>query len=415
MNIFFNILQKCIKIKNITLPTKEFNLESRIHKYDPEYKDVSPYIYILIDEMNYLMTNINRLKVKHKNNANDNIIENKYSLVSQIKLNALKKLLDNIFISNELKEKILDTFCKTQKIYYALAKFANNYKYKKYKIVVSNDLTLNPLTRNDSNTFTLLQSKSIYLFSINDLIHIIETAICNAPIFFAEPMIPKNPYNNEPFNTSTLYNIYFALKKNARLMSILFHLFFLVEFDIDTFCDDNEAMLRQIAIKKYVSNSPVSILHKATITMINENFYTKQLIIHPEFPKDILVNIFRPFLFYYFTIHYDFHNEKKYIYKQNLSLKLKKFYDYNKLFGRKITHVVSYNTKSHFTSPNKYKLTYSFNTKHLSFYNICVNENSHFNNLYLHVDYNLINNNNNNDDHGDDTNDDTSDENDSIS
>jgi hypothetical protein len=166
MNIFFNILQKCIKVKNISLPTKEFNLESRIHKYDPEYKDVSPYVYILIDEMNYLMTNINRLKLKHKNNASDSIIENKYSLVSQIKLNTLKKLLDNIFISNELKEKILDTFCKTQKIYYALAKFANNYKYKKYKTVVSTDLTMNPLTSNDVNTFTLLQSKSIYLFSL---------------------------------------------------------------------------------------------------------------------------------------------------------------------------------------------------------------------------------------------------------
>ena len=417
MNIFFNILQKCIKVKNISLPTKEFNLESRIHKYDPEYKDVSPYIYILIDEMNYLMTNINRLKFKHKNNANDinandSKIKNKYSLVSQIKLNSLKKLLDNIFISNELKEKILDTFCKTQKIYFALVKFANNYKYKKYNTVVSNDLTLNPLTPNDVNTFTLLQSKSIYLFSVNDLIHIIETAISNAPIFFAEPMIPKNPYNNEPFNTSTLYNIYFALKKNTRLMSILFHLFFLVEFNIDTFCDDNEAMLRQISIEKYVSNSPVSILHKATLTMINENFYTKQLNIHAEFPKDILVNIFRPFLLYYFIIHYNFHNEKKYTYKQILSLKLKKFYDYNNLFGRKITHVVSYHDSNAalFASPNKYKLTYSFNTKHLSFYNICVNENNHSNTLYLHVDYSLSGNNADNDT-SEDNSDDTSDEN----
>ena len=284
--------------------------------------------------MNYLMTNINRLKLKHKNNSNDSIIKNKYSLISQIKLNTLKKLLDNIFISNELKEKILDTFCKAQKIYFALGKFANNYKYKKYNTVVSDDLTLNPLTRNNANTFILLQTKSIYLFSINDLIHIIETAICNAPNFFAEPMIPKNPYNNEPFNTSTLYNIYFALKKNTRLMSILFHLFFLVEFNIDNFCDDNEAMLRQISIEKYVKNSPVSLLHKATLTMINENFYTKQLNIHAEFPKDVLVNIFRPFLLYYFIIHYDFHNEKKYLYKQILSLKLKKFYDYNKLFSK---------------------------------------------------------------------------------
>ena len=423
MNIFFNILQKCIKVKNISLPTKEFILESRIHKYDTEYKDISPYIYILIDEMNYLMTNINRLKNKrnaNNNNSNDSIIENKYSLVSQIKLNTFKKLLDNIFISNELKEKIIDSFCKAQKIYYALGKFVNNYKYKKYNTVVSNDLTLNPLTRNDVNTFTLLQSKSIYLFSVNDLIHIIEIAICNAPNFFAEPMIPKNPYNNERFNTSTLYNIYFALKKNTRLMSILFHLFFLVEFNIDTFCDDNEAMLRQISIEKYVSNSPVSILHKATLTMINENFYTKQLNIHAEFPKDILVNIFRPFLLYYFIIHYDFHNEKKYTYKQILSLKLKKFYDYNKLFGRKITHVVSYrnNNAALFTSKNKYKLTYSFNTKHLSFYNICVNENRYSNNLYLHVDYNLRDNyasDDTNDNTSEDTSDDTSEDNDDNS
>ena len=47
---------------------------------------------------------------------------------------------------------------------------------------------------------------------MNDLINIIETAICNAPNFFLDPLPPKNPYNNQKLNTSTLCNIYFKMK-----------------------------------------------------------------------------------------------------------------------------------------------------------------------------------------------------------
>jgi len=50
---------------------------------------------------------------------------------------------------------------------------------------------LNPLNIYDKNTFILIQNKSKYLFSVNDLVSIIETALSNSPNFFAEPLSPK--------------------------------------------------------------------------------------------------------------------------------------------------------------------------------------------------------------------------------
>lgn len=70
--------------------------------------------------------------------------------------------------------------------------------------------------------------------------------------------------------------------------------------------------------------------------MLNNNKYTKLLKIDNEFPKDKLVQIFRPFLYYYYIYNYDIKGSSKiYKYKSILNIKLKKFYQYNKSFGKK--------------------------------------------------------------------------------
>ena len=259
MNIFFNILQNSIKRNSYTFQDSSFITGDELAPFNPKiYKnrttnisrnsaDISPYIYQLIDDIQNKM-NINKTKPKYKNESN-------FSLFAQIKMKCLKQLLKNIFISKELKEKIITTFSNAQQKYFSFSNFAKLYRYKRYKTVVSNDLSLNPLDINDMNTFVLIQSKSVYFFHLNDLIHIIETAITNAPNFFTEPLMPKNPYNNETFNVSTLYNIYFKMKDNPRLISVLFHLFFMEGFNTELFNKKNESLLRQTAIEKYIMNN----------------------------------------------------------------------------------------------------------------------------------------------------------------
>lgn len=405
MNIFFNILQNSIKKNSYTFQDSTFIAADDLVPFNPKIyinrttnisinsADISPYIYQLIDDIQNKM-NINKTKPKYKNESN-------FSLFAQIKIKCLKQLLKNIFISKELKEKIITTFSNAQKKYFSFSNFAKLYRYKRYKTVVSNDLSLNPLDINDINTFVLIQSKSVYLFHLNDLIHIIETAITNAPNFFTEPLLPKNPYNNETFNISTLYNIYFKMKDTPRLISILFHLFFMEEFNTDLFNKKNEGLLRQTAIEKYIMNSPANTLYKSVILMLKENFYTRKLQIHNDFPKTLLVDIFRPFLLYYYIFYYDLNHDRKYSHNAILSRKLKIFYDFNNFFGRKNVKVITYysTTKPLLTNNKKFKTTHTFNSKHISFYNINTIQ---FSNLYI----NIYDNNNDSDSYSDSDSDD---------
>ena len=353
MKTFFYILQKCIKSKQIIYPDELFK-SFLITKYDKDFLDISMYIDLIIYDIYYLYSR--------------SIIKNLYLKLSYAKLVALNTVLNNIFISKELKEKILNLFCEAQRIYFAFTQYAKIYRYQTWSLVVTDDLTLLPLDINHPATFILLQNKSKYLFSMNDLINIIETSICNAPNFFSIPLSPKNPYNNQKFNTSTLCNIYFKMKEGVCKFSLIMHLFFLECFVKHNFYINNEAFLREYSIKRYVYTSPNQTLYNAIKNMLHTNYYTNKLIIHQEFPKDILVDIFRPYLFYFYVIYYSIKGtEKIHKYKNQLHIKLRQFYEYNYLFGRKICSGVRRN------KINKRPFSFKFNSEHINFYNIVVN------------------------------------------
>jgi hypothetical protein len=352
MKTFFYVLQKCIRSNQIIYPDEPFE-PFLVTNYDKNFIDISSYIYLIMYDIYHLYLRSN--------------IKNLYLKMSHAKLTALNTFLNNIFVSNELKEKVQDIFCKAQRIYFALAKFAHIHRYNVWALVVTNDLTLLPLDINHPATFVLLQNKSRYLFSMNDLINIVETAICNAPNFFTYPLPPKNPYNNQKLNTSTLCNIYFKMKEGVCKFSSIIHLFFLECFIKHKFFINNEPFLREYSIKKYVYTTPSQTLYNAVIIMLQSNYHTNKLMIHEDFPKDMLVNIFRPYLFYYYVINYSIKGtEKIRKYKNQLHIKLRQFYEYNTLFGRKIC-IGSRRKK--WRSPFKFK----FNSEHINFYNIAIN------------------------------------------
>jgi len=353
MKTFFYVLQKCIKSKQIIYPDEPF--EPFLTKnYDSDLLRASSYIHLIMYHMHYDYSKCN--------------VKNTYIKLSHTKLMALNTILNNICISNELKEQILEIFCKAQRIYFTLAKFANVCRYKRWPLVVTDDLTLNPLEINHPATFVMVQNKSRYLFSMNDLINIIESAICNAPEFFSTPLSPKNPYNNQKLSTSILCNIYFKMKEGTCKFSLIMHLFFLECFVKHKFYINNEAFLREYSIKRYIFTSPYETLHKAVILMLKHNVHTNKLQIHYEFPKDVLVDIFRPYLFYYYLIHFGIKGvEKIYKYNNQLQIKFRKFYEYNNLFGRKI---VSARRRKKI---NKKPFTILFNSDHINFFNITVN------------------------------------------
>jgi len=274
--------------------------------------------------------------------------------------------INNIFLTREQKEDFINIFCKIQKTYFALSRLAYIYKYKKAKIVVDFDLGLNPIDINNKNSICLFQEKNKYYFRINDLINIIHTALSNSSSFFSDPLISKNPYNNVPFNKSTLYNIYFSIISKTYIVSELIHKFFISNFDIDKFEKDYEYLLREYSIQNYVKNTNSDMLYVSVLVMLDQyNYYNdNQITIDSSFPKKQLVNIMRPYLLLYYTCKYSLINIKKIDSKKNLYKKLNDFYNFNPLFGRKQIKVHPYFSKN---NKKKYKFTYTYNDKHIIF------------------------------------------------
>ena len=281
MKTFFNILQTLINKKNKIYPdeTNPFLFELNSHtSNDAIYVD--SLIQTIYD---------NQKTIKHESEAYIN---------AKSKMNALNQFLEHIFYNNETKDNIFNIFSLAQKHYFAFLKFTNIYKFKKSKIVVNTDLMLNCIEPNNRNTFNIVENKKQYLFTLNELISIIENAISNSPHFFSKPLWPLNPYTNQKLLMSTLYNIYFKMKQSGRVISLLFHYFFLEHFNLDSFSEKHENYIRETSIHRHVFNSPYSYLYEDIIGMLYNNFYTRVLPIHEDFPKETLVQIFRPFLYF---------------------------------------------------------------------------------------------------------------------
>jgi hypothetical protein len=104
------------------------------------------------------------------------------------------------------------------------------------------------------------------------------------------------------------------------------------------------------------------------------------LYIHKEFSKELLVNIFRPFLYYYYIVNYDTKDTiKNQIYNSTLFNKLKKFYEYNRLFGRRYIKITTNKNKN----KRIVKKDIKFNSDHIGFHKIIV----HIQNKFYDTEY----------------------------
>jgi hypothetical protein len=232
-------------------------------------------------------------------------------------------------------EPFLNLFYKTQRAYHGFAKLASVFRYRRATIKNKEDLSMNPIEPNGTNII-VYQNNSLFIFKISELINLFMMSLTNHLDFFMDPIAIKNPYNNMCFNNSALYYIYFAIKRSTFITPTIIHQYFMSNFDMQKFNIENEYILREFAIKRYIYNSHYNQLYEPTISMLTQNVYTKQLRIDAGFPKEKLVNIMRPLLYLHYRYLYSAleADEKDYIY-YNLFTKLKKLFEFNPLFGRK--------------------------------------------------------------------------------
>jgi len=259
--------------------------------------------------------------------------QDKFYFFNETKKNAF-------FLTVSKKSQFLLYFCKIQRTYFSFQRLAYLWKYKKAKIVVNTDMALNEINENQKNVMCIFHNGSKYLFRIQDLIQIIDAGLTHSYNFFAEPMQIKNPFNNLPFSKSTLYNIYFYIKFNTRLYPELLIKFFQVNFDLSYFLYYNEPLLREYAIKNYTTKSPSSILYNEIFRMLEKynGQYKKEenkILIDPDFPKERLIKIMKPYILLYFNSIYSLTHIIKEQSKKELICKLNMFQKFNPQFGKK--------------------------------------------------------------------------------
>jgi hypothetical protein len=299
-------------------------------------------------------------------NSNNYSIKRKFELITETE--------QNIFYNKVILNDFLTFLCKIQKAYFAFIKFKNICLLKKTQIQVDYDMCLNPIDKTKQTCMSIYQNNRLYWFLTRDLTNIIYTALTNAPSFFSEPLVSKNPYNNMPFNKSTLYNIYFKIKYSGLKMPDLIEKFFLTNFDLGNFAFNYEHLVREYAIDRYIKNTPEINLYDCAIIMLkNYNLRINPIYIiniHDEFPKEKLVQILKPCLLLYFKYSYSLIKTVKLNALNCLFKKLKNLIICNPRFGRKI---ISAN-----------KLPY-FDDRHINFNNENLDEflYSNTNNNYL--------------------------------
>jgi len=297
-------------------------------------------------------------------------------VTSERSLNKFKFFIEgsqnSIFFTNDIKDEFSILFSKIQKIYNSFRRIAFIYKYKKARIVVNTDMTLNEISEKDRNIICIYQNKSKYLFHILDLINIINASLTNSYVFFAEPLHVKNPFNNLAFNKSTLYNIYFFIKFHTNLYPELVFKYFRTNFDLTFFLYHNEPLVREYAIQNYVMKSPKNIIHKEIKQMLlkyNSRYKEKKnkIVIDPDFPLDKLIKIMKPYLLLYLNTSYSLIPLIKQNSKTELTYKLKKFQTFNPGFGRKII-VLKYKSLNICNfNRSLLKPDYDFDDKHVPF------------------------------------------------
>jgi len=333
------------------------------------------------------------LHVSLYNNTSNNNKMQKYDFIHMI-----CKLA---FVNMDDKTYILSLYTRAQRHYFALCRLAFIFKFKRAPLIIATDLYLSNIKHDERNVITIFQNKQRYLFTITDLNKIIETAVCNSPYFVSEPLPVKNPYNNLPFSKSDLYNIYLQIRDRLIKTPQVIYQFFLSNFNLSKFQQNNRCLIREKYIEQFLVNEDkdtlVSYIH-STLS------YNNKIIIDDNFPDDILIRVFKPYLRLYLMMSYSLDISVRRVAKANLVNKLKQFYIYNPKFGRKMVSI---------TKDNK-KRTITYNDKHIHFELFTKKGDDNFLKSHLSIKPNSGGSNNQNDnDDNDVDNDDTADEYDS--
>lgn len=263
-------------------------------------------------------------------NDNNHLI-NLAMVVTKSKFELLMFFSENMFYLDLDKEQNFNIFNKAQIMYYGFSKLLQLYKWKKSCRYNNVDLYMNFFLK-ESNVIKIRQNKFLYLFSRCDLIKLLNASLSHSEHLFSIPLVCKNPYNNIPFSTASLYNIYYFLRAGNIALSDLIHAYYNSNFDLKQFLFDNEYIIKKQNIRCFIKNSSPDALRYYIIEML---ILYSDIYIHKDFCVKKLISSMLIYLEPYMMISYAF--ESKHLINRNklkLRCDLREFKRKNPSFGR---------------------------------------------------------------------------------
>lgn len=289
--------------------------------------------------------------VNNQTNLHANLIKCLFVLSNKPKFKELEQnIMDTFLISSENQNLFLDFFCNIQKTYWSFSNFAKVIRQRYSKNKVDHDLLLAPISITQRNVIQLYDNNCTYLFTLQDLSHIIIAAVCNSPMFHSEPLNPKNPYSGVVFSTSNLYNIYFYMKERFSIVPDIVHKLFISEFNLDVFGDNYKLIIRDTYLNQFVDNEDEDEIVDNIYDMINE-FYPR-INIDEDFPNDILINTFKTAVANYIHYKYNFDLSKQAPNYKRMSTEINNILKKCPGIGRKIVVIKNRKRYTSFITPD---------------------------------------------------------------
>jgi len=184
--------------------------------------------------------------------VSEKFIKNKFRIIKRL-------LIKNNTFYQVDKNILFTIFEKSQRAahgFYLLKKIMRNKMIKKHKH--DQDLNFNNLSDIPSNKkVSIIDSNIIYTFSLYDLVNIINNSLSYHYDYFPEPATIKNPFTNLEFSFGALINIYHAFENSTIKTPLLFERYYNTFFNIDLFEKENESLIREYLIKRFMKNSSI--------------------------------------------------------------------------------------------------------------------------------------------------------------
>ena len=309
------------------------------------YKILCNTININSTDADYIIKSKNRWEDVYQNEYYYRLITSDYYMThyfftlldndSKTKLQLWNETVKNMFFSQEKKEELWNKYIKTQKQYYILSKFVSICKYKYTNVKVDTDLNLDKIVLQPHKSIQIYHDGALYYFTINDLINLCYSSLSFSYQFFSEAYTPKNPYTNNYFTYPILLKIYFSIRHSYFKMPVLFEMFYRSNFNIKHFKRMNDFLIREECIKSFMKNACEEDMCEYIDEMLAIKEYRKLFTFEEEFPKDILIKAFKPYVFLFIISRYSLRSSQKlWEYKIMLKKALRKFKQLNPTFGR---------------------------------------------------------------------------------